>query len=1812
MKDTMKKRNLKRKIAFALALSMVGSFSQTIGASVAFNSPVAVYASAADTSETAQTEETSKLSKIDVTISNQLDLGSGFDCTVTLIKVKDALGNALEEIVATEAVTVAEQKNSVASTDFPHIGNGTYIVKVEADGFATFTQVVENVENEFCTVSLTAGFQAGYTYKDTTIMDADGNEEVLKQKNHPGVLVVGDVDGNGGIEAEDEEVLVGAIDQRKNIGNSDLNRDTKTDLADLQFFAKGYVESKGNDTAATIQRTVSPLAVEVKASEGTVVVGDNTVEDLFNEENETVNVLLQPANEGEISEENPVGIDIDPSKIDFSKCEGIEIQSNATQGLVIVEHEDGRTEEVGFVDGAHGFSGDEGERAVCAELENGKIKINVGNQIAVKKITLKITAVQVSAGNNNLAEISKVEFVNGMENRISEPQMDIPQSVKVTQTGDMKITATWAPCLNVTEYEVQVSTNLNFNSLVPIPTSIHTVPTITLESEHGNFKLIKNNTTYYVRVRSLNGDWKSDWSVPSEVRTLPTKKPDKPDMVKATGGFQSMKVSWNADNTNSTNSYTVYYRVRGTADEYKEAVTTTTSCEITGLKDITEYELYVVGHNDLGDSPVSNSACAMTTTSLPAIMPGYGVINRDEDGKIGSAHIKSATNSGGGIMTGSSMDEGKKSAWGVVDGDSTSYYVKNSWYDPNSLTFEFDDTYDIGSIALMRPYGETNFFQQWITWWDEEGNEHRVIDGGKYASRREDENKTPYYVVTFPQKVTTNKIRIGFANYAGEYKMIAISEVYFYKYDFLMDEIMGLYEDDLHTVLRSDVTAETIDELDARINAPDEFGNYNTNKTALNKELATARKILNAQNLSSAVTIHKEIVNDEPGRNFSGLNAWQPLGVTMGTNETVTVYVGGQGKKTGDATDLRLVVTQYNSESGNYELSGANLSVGANTIKFSKSVYSDVESGGSMYVYHKNAASNVEYSIRVDGGTEIPVLDLYGVTDEAVRMERAKAYIEKLDAHVEGLEELHNEVHLTSTYMNGNNEVPNTKLNMAYNKQTCIAGATEIMFDSMMYSLPAEQIRAGLGNGTTDERAAKLLQSMDAMENMVHLFYQHKGLNANASATVDKIPVRHLNIRYQRMFQGAFMYAAGNHIGIQWGSASGMVNCKGVTTDENGKYVSGGYFGWGIAHEIGHCLNDSNYTVAEITNNYYSMLAQSQDTNIGSRLNYNNIYKKVTSGTKGSADQGTQLGMYWQLHLAFDQGYNFKTYEKYDEQLANLFYARMDTYSRTPSRAPYPQGGIPLSLSGDRDQKLMRLACAAAQKNVLEFFERWGKTPDATTIEYASQFPKETRAIMYANESSRTYALTHEGSSLVNEDGSAVAAIDNVSVTVGSTSTTANKVNLTITKNESINQADVLGYEIIRCTMANGKPVKTPAGFVTGDKLTDAGATFTDTVATINNRTVFYQVAMIDQYLNRSEVFTTDMVKIQHDGSLDKTNWSISTQKLTAEAESHDADEKSELPCDKTVSNPAEKAIDKDVRTAYVPTVAADNAEIILDFNQTLTVTGLKYTPGDDNEIREYRISVLSEDNWIEAAAGSFENIKAESGSKRVNFLYNDGKYITAYEATAVKLEIIGQNGKNISIAELDILGPTGDNVDFYSDGETVAIGRLEADYRFAEGEGNVIPEGSIVFTGTYKGNPSYNVVILYDEKGRIVGGVDEDGDIKAQQIIMADVADEGKIEDVPDGIWIYWIEPDDAEAMTDNWPTKVRVELYRVNDALTNSGQRLVSDSLFAEVKAQKDLDIIEIGGGRISASDNNTEDEVTTESEVTTEVTTEGGEAE
>lgn len=1627
---------------------------------------------------------------------------------VFVVSLKDPAGKLREEKMTLGGDPAGSRVN------FTGLPVGNYRLTVTGPGFASYTQNIP-VSQRGSRVQLTTGLLAGYPYEEGGL--------------HPGVIRIGDVDGDGDVDDTDKDILVNAIDRGENPEGyvTDLDGDGVADLVDLSHLAKGYGEI--GDTISVLEDYVSPAVIRAEESAGTVVKG-NLDKLLLREES----VTLTPASGGEISETNPVSLtfDFDGAEGKEAQIDGILFETGGDDSIAravidVLYEEDGKEHKIAIPVSAEEYLLKESE--VSADRDaNGNIRVHLGSQVAVKRVTLTISAMKK---NGSLAEISRVEFVGGMESRIPEPEMNIPENL-TAKAGSERFDLTWTPQVNVTGYEVLIRQD---DKEETVQTA---APFLSVTSFSGGE--IKNYTTYTVCVQSMNGTWRSGYSDAVEVTPKPLGPPDKPDNVTAVGKYQSIAVSWK--DMDDTLTYNLYYKVRGSEEAYQKIEgLTVNGYTIMGLADLTEYEIYVTGVNELGESPESIHCAAKTTDLNPAEMVRYRLINRDEKGVPGRAHLVSALRNGGEMIA-SAQDTDSNTAWGTVDNDAASYYSKATWDDGgfnalgnNGVTYEFDQAYRLDTIALLPTDGMQYSYAQ-VRWWDENGKDTVVRAS---ILPKQDAEGRGYYMLKLPSAVTATKIQIGLARYlaTSAYHLITFSEVYFYHYDTLRDEIMALYTDDLHTVLREDVTQAMIDDLRRRVTTPDEFGEENPNKEALLNELETAEKILNDKAIQPPTEIHTGITTRDVGRGFGGLNAWQPLGVTAGAGETITVYVGHNTKSTGEGTNLQLVATQYHAEASGVARVAATLKVGANEITVPKLTTSiEAETGGALYVQYTGNNANDRYAVRVSGGVPVPILDLYQVSDENERQARAEAYVTALDDYTAQMAGLHEEKHVGSK---------NASLNYKYEERNCILGATDLLLDQMMFSLPAIRVEAGLGSGSVKERAGKLLVSLDAMEDMMSLFYQHKGLNVKAEAQTDQIPKGHLNIRYQKMFSGAFMYASGNHIGIEWNECAGMVASPTVVSDSEGRYVEGRYFGWGIAHEIGHCINQSQYAVAEITNNYFAVLAQAKDTNDSVRFKYENVYQKVTSGTKGNASSVfTQLAMYWQLHLAYDKGYNYKTYADPADQLANLFFARVDTYARTPSKAPAP-GGVALTLGSSSDQNLMRLSCAAAGKDILDFFERWGKTPDEATRVYAAQFEKEKRAIYYVNDEARVYALKG-GKSSLNEDGTSQAV---GTVTMKVDPNAANQVNFRF-ETPKIPTEDILGYEVVRCLISGGQVERMPVGFATGSE-------FTDVVTTLNNRAVYYEITLVDKYLHRSEALVTETVKIEHKGNLDKTAWEITAEGLHAKGSITDASD--DLPCEPVVENPAKQAIDQDPATIYAPVAEGNRGEITLDFKRELVVSGFLYQSGNQTDLANCEIQICENDEWILVYEGPLKD------GREVYFANAKEDYVSTHKVTALKLIIKEPGSAPLSIAELDVLGVTGDNVDFRRDGEgQAAIGILSEDYVYGDGKEDKIPAGALIFTGSYKGNPAYNVVLLYDQDGSLVGGADTDGNSTAHQVILADVPPAGDISNVSNGTWIYWIAPEAAAGIQ---ASKVRAELYRVNNALTNEGERLVSDSLFETV---------------------------------------------
>lgn len=1577
---------------------------------------------------------------------------------------------------------------------------GEYTLTIKGTGYQTYSGKV----------SIKSQYISKLSIKNSHELD-----DMYSGTKRPGVMGYGDLNGDGKVNQADFATIMDAIEEESKEATYDLNKDGEVTILDASYILYNMDES---NVDSTVMQVLHPDCVqEVSATVGKVI-GDTA--DLFSS---TGSVQLEPANKNEeISESNPIEIGIEVAA-NGSKTEAITIaapvdSTNAiTAGTVVVTAEDGEEIEAVITNKAKQATRTRRSKtAATATIESdGSIVVDLGNQIAIKKVTIKVT------GTNSrcLAEIAKVEFLNDMESRIPAVTINSPQNIQVT-AGNKEFTLNWAKMSNVTGYEVQITSN-GLTETVTTGTNSITIKNFGKEE-------LKNGTTFTIRIRATNGDWKSDFSEEVTATPIVTKVPDAPEDISIEGGYKFLEISWKA--MDDTDSYNIYYRVKGTEADYQVVKgITNSSYRLSDLEISTAYEIYVQGVNEIGVSKKSQLSIGTTTELEYPKTSNYKLINvPTEDGK--TAHIESVTYPSGDV----------NSEFDIVDNNYGTDWILDSWtsggFAGNQIgpIITFDDFYTMDRIVLVESAQKRyDIFYSKIRYWDEDGNEHVI--SGRHGEKQDSTGKR-YYEFSLAAPITTNKIQISASNYlAYQDGMLSISELKFYHYDSLEADIYDLFEDDTHVSLKSTVTMDDITALEDRLNQTCEVsGEYHYKRDILAIELQNAKDILNEVALRSAMDVDTSLSKGHDGHvDFqNGLNAWQPLGITAHTGEELVLYVGKNNAKVGDNSNVRLVATQFHAESGKwYSNIVSNLKVGRNEVTIPAISSMAVEHGGALYVEYTSTDTTQTIQVRVSGGTEYPTLDISKLETESEIKSAIGKYLEKLTAYVATLEEMHNEHHFNH---------PETQCDYEYDNKNCIFNVTDIVMPKMMYSVAAEQILKGLAQVGTDmdSKVDAMYNSMDAMEDMLDLFYQHKGFveyptdQEEYKAFVEKygdknkLPVSRQNIRYQRMFAGAFMYASGLHIGIEWDSVPALMTSTPVVSN-NGKYQSGQYFGWGIAHEIGHIINQSQYAVAEITNNYFSILAQAKETNDSVRFKYSDVYEKVTSGTIGSSDNVfTSLGMYWQLHLAFDNGYNFKTYDNYEDQFNNLIFARMDAYARNHAIAPKFADGKNFTLDGaDTDNRLMRLAVAAAKKDILDFFKSWGLVPDETTIEYASQFDKETRMIQYVTDEARAYRIENLANAAEVADATRKATVN------GSLTNEKNSNQVTLNFGVTgMKDNSLLGYEI-RC---NGETI----AFLYASQ-----TEYVDTV-TFNNKVAEYEVIAYDNFLNTTSVFPLDPIKIHHDGSISKELWSISTN-MTSEHDEHDKDD----ICGSHPIQAISSAIDNDYANTYVGTTTSGNAEIVLNLGEVAQIAGLKYTKSGSNAINAYEIQVsLDGKNWTTVKMGDFTS---EGAEEIVYFTKSDDENGTRLDLQTVSyVKLIAKGQKTVSINELDIIGEPEDNVELIKDG----IGILQEDYVVDANAGASIPAGSVIFTGEYTGHPAFNVVLLVD--------AETDEVIEGSQYIFAEDPKDDELTAVSSGTWLYVIEPDENGDLPE-LPKYVKAELYRVDNAITLEGQRYVSDTL-------------------------------------------------
>ena len=1411
---------------------------------------------------------------------------------------------------------------------------------------------------------------AGYTPCTTdTIFLQDYSQHVL-MSTADGTFSLGDVDGDGHVTQEDREILTAQLGKTGALDTYDLNGDGLVDVTDLSYV------NKMMDVDGTPRILSTAAIVSAQLDDKIVAIADGSLSDLFT--NSDTSVTLKPA---EDAQELSIPITLDKP----TEMSEISIASPSTTGAIqagtaIVETQDGQRLEIPFEAAAPA-----GTYAITRSAGQSVVTINLGQKVAVKKVTIQVTKVEGQTTDKpEFATVTQIEFLKDIVSE--ETKADTQVKGLAATAGDGEITLVWDSMPNITGYTVKYGTSKDaLNKSAGASTNRLVISDLT------------NSTTYYFQVTAVSGDWSGTPSAILSATPLASTVPGAPSNLTVEQADGALRLSWGK--TKDATYYQVFYREQGTeAFQTWGGNTTATSAAITGLTNGTVYEVAVKAGNQKGLGPYS--AIASGTPEKEAFeLPQLPETNRIDSGELASVVMEDPSNVNKGLCPNFTVKD-------LTDNDPNTYWIAaNYWYNSN-ITYTFQSTHDMNYLLLV-PYLDAaykNRIDNYTVTLKGEGGETLAT----YYRSGVNITGSNYYIISFPETKGVKSVTLSLGEKTGGPR-VSISEIAFYNSDTLADDITALFTDGSFTALRGGVEQADITALKERLSA---LGSFYLDLARLTDELNLAQSLLDKD--SGALGVVKNDFQSRSGSAAADQAAGQtasdlqPLGVTARAGATVAIYA----ELPDDAT-VYMVPTQFYGESGVWKGTPVALKNGRNYITVEKIGSLTDTRGGMLYLtYAGSHPEQIKIQVRGDSNVfSMPVLELsaWYTMSESARKDAIRTYVQELSALVESLSQ------------------------SGAKFTTDIRNATEISTPSVLLSLPADQVLAGLKGVGNDENAMvnTMYQNILAWEEELFIANKVQGIiSSDTALTGYQYPMTtRQNIRYMRMFAGAFMYAAGNHIGVEYGSTSALV--QGKPTSETGAGRTNGLFGWGVAHEIGH--NMDKLGRAEITNNIYSLALQAWDGSsmaLNTRLTedgrWEQIFDKVAQARPGTANNVfVQLGMYWQLHLAYDEA---------AQPLA--FYNKFFKLWKSGEYSGYSY-----------DERVALIASKTANRDLTEFFTRWGMSLSDGVKDILDDYPAESRAIWYLNDASRTYRL---------QSGSAASGTATVSASVSQS-----KVTLTISHTDS---DKILGYEIRR----NG----TPIAFTTQ-------TTYVDDLGAANNLAYTYTVVPVDKLGNLGSEAESNQVRVAYDKTIDDQLYTLERSgdtvtitmksgsvnvtgiKLTSESAMSGAYTVSAQVSGKTEAVTAKTGtLSGTELVAYFTKPGADSDDTrIWTYSVTsLTLTGIPQDatvqlldyPGDRVDFYEgAAVGVLKDDyRYGDQAdqvikAGTLVILGTYRGDPTYNYVEIEARYNTtaeADEANGVTTVERAMNGYGLLLAEIPADGAVSDT----SDGFFIFVPDLE------------------------------------------------------------------------------------------------------------------------------------------------------------------------
>ena len=676
----------------------------------------------------------------------------------------------------------------------------------------------------------------GYADCSTEVTLQDYSQHVL-MSTADGTFSLGDVTGDGVVDADDRTALSDALGQTDALDTYDLNGDGVVDVTDLSYV------NKMMDLAAE-PRILSTTAIVVPTVESDTLEVEGNVADLFTD-SESV-VTLKPT---EDAEELSIPITLDkPTEMSEISISSPSAQGAIQAGTALVEYEE--DDQVKTMEILFDAAAPEGVYAISRNAGQSVVTINLGSKVAVKKVTITVTKVEGQEGDKpEFATVTQIEFLKDIVSE--ETKADTQVKGLAATAGDGEVTLVWESVKNVTGYTVKYGTNKSALNQSAASNTNRTV-----------ISGLENNTTYYFQVIATNGDWTGTPSAVLSAMPLAASIPGAPSNILVEAADSALRVSWGK--TKDATYYQAFYREQGT-DSWNQwgGNISGTSTAITGLTNGTTYEVAVKAGNHKGVGPFS--AIAFGTPDKEGFeMPALPETNRIDNSEITSIVMADPNNVNWGLCPKFNVKTD------LTDNDPNTYWIAATYTQNSNITYTFRTTHDMNYLLVV-PYLDATYKNRIANYTVTLKGEDGEILATYY---RDGVNITGsnYYILPFPETKGVKSVTVALGEKTGGPR-VSVSEIAFYESENLVSGIADLFTDGTFTQLKSTVKQEQITDLKNRLSA---LGSFYLDLARLTDELNLAQALLNKD--SDALGLVK---NDFQSRSTSAA-ADQAAGQTAG------------------------------------------------------------------------------------------------------------------------------------------------------------------------------------------------------------------------------------------------------------------------------------------------------------------------------------------------------------------------------------------------------------------------------------------------------------------------------------------------------------------------------------------------------------------------------------------------------------------------------------------------------------------------------------------------------------------------------------------------------------------------------------------------------------------------------------------------------------------------------------------------------------------------------------------------------------------